>query len=43
MECLNHGLLSQYPVTYEKEGDLVAHVSGVGLGYSSEKYGLGCG
>lgn len=27
VECLNHGLLSAYPVTYEKEGELVAHVS----------------
>lgn len=29
MECLNHGLLNAYPVTYEKDGDLVAHVSGL--------------
>jgi hypothetical protein len=27
VECLNHGLLAAYPVTYEKDGDLVAHVS----------------
>ena len=27
VECLNHGLLNAYPVTYEKDGDLVAHVS----------------
>lgn len=26
VECINHGLLNAYPVTYEKEGDLVAHV-----------------
>ena len=27
VECLNHGLLNAYPVTYEKDGELVAHVS----------------
>lgn len=26
VECLNHGLLAAYPVTYEKDGDVVAHV-----------------
>ena len=33
VECLNHGLLSAYPVTYEKEGELVAHVSGIAAGF----------
>ena len=27
VECLNHGLLTAYPVSFEKEGELVAHVS----------------
>ncbi|KAI7837788.1 hypothetical protein COHA_008417 [Chlorella ohadii] len=31
VECLNHGLLNAYPVTYEKEGDLVAHIKGTVL------------
>jgi curved DNA binding protein len=31
VECLNHGLLNAYPVTYEKDGDLVAHVKGTVL------------
>lgn len=26
VECLNHGLLHAYPVLYEKEGELVAHI-----------------
>ncbi|KAL4422002.1 hypothetical protein ABPG77_005432 [Micractinium sp. CCAP 211/92] len=31
VECINHGLLNAYPVTYEKEGDLVAHIKGTVL------------
>ncbi|PSC67177.1 proliferation-associated 2G4 [Micractinium conductrix] len=31
VECLNHGLLAAYPVTYEKDGDVVAHIKGTVL------------
>ncbi|KAL4440303.1 hypothetical protein ABPG75_003304 [Micractinium tetrahymenae] len=31
VECINHGLLHSYPVTYEKEGDQVAHIKGTVL------------
>ena len=30
-DCLNHGLLSAYPVTYEKPGELVAQFKGTFL------------
>jgi len=30
-DCMNHGLLHAYPVTYEKSGDLVAQVKGTFL------------
>ena len=31
VECLTHGLVEQYPVLWEKEGELVAHVKGTVL------------
>lgn len=31
VECINHGLLDAYAVSYEKEGEVIAHVSGTGV------------
>ena len=31
VECVNHGLLQSYPVLWEKEGEIVAHVKGTVL------------
>lgn len=31
VECLQHGLLHAYPVLWEKEGELVAHIKGTVL------------
>ena len=31
VECLNHGLLQAYPVLWEKEGEVVAHIKGTVL------------